>query len=354
MNVEIRKHAKKKSLFQRIISRFLKWFRLTNHPALRLYTGFGNKSHCFLYGHVFSFSPLPRKRYRRNFLINAFSLLRLFMVKIKPGALLEFTWDDVVYHARSEKDGFFKFEWQPQVMPKAGHHKVQVNLLASDEQTILATAKAILIIPHYNQFAFISDIDDTFLISHSGNLRKRLFVLLTENAMSRKPFDGVVNHYQLLASAHAPEDTSNPFFYVSSSEWNLYNYIRDFSAKHNLPEGVYLLNQVKTFSQVFKTGQNNHGTKFMRIARVLEAYPEHRFILLGDDSQEDPFIYASVVEHFKQRIVCIYIRKVSRSPKPGIREKLSGVEKYGVKYCYFNHSAEAVAHSREVGLIDQA
>lgn len=354
MNVAITNKAKKKSLGQQLRSKLLRWLRLTDEPVVRLYTGYGNKTHCFLYGHVFSLSPLPRKTYRSYFIVNALALLRLFMVKIKSGATLQFYWEGKTYETKSEKDGFFKFEWQPATMPPIGFHDVQVDMIDAVNGTTIATGKAKLIIPHYNQFAFISDIDDTFLVSYSSKLRKRLFVLLTENALSRKPFDGVVNHYRLLAEAQAPDNTTNPFFYVSSSEWNLYNYIRDFSEKNKLPEGVYLLNQVKKFKQVFKTGQNNHATKFMRIARVLEAYPEHRFILLGDDSQEDPSIYASVVEHFPKQIFCIYIRKVGKEAKPAVVQKLNMVENKGVFYCYFKHSAEAVIHSRSIGLIDHA
>jgi phosphatidate phosphatase APP1 len=106
---------------------------------------------------------------------------------------------------------------------------VEVSMLDRFNGNPIATGKAGLVVPYVNQFAFISDIDDTFLISHSGNLRKRLFVLLTENARSRKPFEGVVNHYNLLSLAGALEKTNNAFFYVSSSEWNLYEYIREFS-----------------------------------------------------------------------------------------------------------------------------
>lgn len=353
MDVEIASATKKGPFFNKIKEGVLKIFRLTNKPVIRLYTGYGNKTHCFLYGHVFSLSPLPRNKYRQHFLLNALALLRLFMVKTTKGAVLQFIWEGKKYMTRSEADGFFKFEWQPIAQLVAGTHQVEVSMLEGHEGKIISTGKAILIIPHYNQFAFISDIDDTFLVSHSSNLRKRLFVLLTENAFSRKPFSGVVNHYQLLSIAHAPPDTSNPFFYVSSSEWNLYNYISDFSKKNKLPEGVYLLSQVKRFKEVFKTGQNNHGTKFMRIARILEAYPEHRFVLLGDDSQEDPSIYASAAEHFPSQIFCIYIRKVNKTAKPAVIEKLKVIESKGIYSCYFTHSAEAVIHSRSIALIPQ-
>ncbi len=352
MNVEIRTEPKKRSLLLSLKKRMWRWLRLTNLPVVKLYTGYGNKTHCYLYGHAFSFGPLPRKKYRQNFLINALALLRLFMVRTKKGVAIRLLWKGEQFITRSEADGFFKFEWSPLATPAVGYHEVQVDMLDANDQ-IMATGTAQLIVPPQNPFAVISDIDDTFLISYSANLRKRLFVLLTENALSRKPFDGVVEHYKMLSHARASKDTVNAFFYVSSSEWNLYDYIRDFSKQHQLPQGVHLLNQVKTFSQVFKTGQNNHGTKFMRISRILEAYPQQQFILLGDDSQEDPKIYSSLAKHFGKQIFCVYIRCVGKNLKPNVEEMMNTFKIAGIHCCYFNHSAHAIAHSASIGLVSQ-
>ncbi len=159
-------------------------------------------------------------------------------------------------------------------MPAPGWHKVEVYLAEGVVKKYYGTVKGEgeIYVPHIRQYAIISDIDDTFLISHSSNLRKRLFVLLTENAYSRKPFEGVVKHYQSLALAGTTTEETNPFFYVSSSEWNLYDYIKDFSKKNELPKGIYLLSQMKKLSQAWKTGQNRHGTKFARIVRILKRF----------------------------------------------------------------------------------
>jgi phosphatidate phosphatase APP1 len=351
MSVE-KKYKTKRTIFQRIKRYFFIIFRLSSGPAVRLYHGFGNGTNCYLYGHALSLSPLPRKRYRKNFILNTLALLRLFIVKPINNATLQLQWEGQTYTSTSEYDGFFKFEWQP-VQPLApGTYHMQVELLHRYTGQPVAAGKAELIVPAKRQFAFISDIDDTFLISHSSNLRKRLFVLLTENAHSRKPFDGVVNHYRLLSEAGG--ENRNAFFYVSSSEWNLYDYIREFCAQNKLPDGVYLLNQLKSFGQIFKTGQNNHGTKFIRIVRILEAYPDQQFILLGDDSQEDPNIYASVVSHFKQQIFCVYIRTVGKTQKRAVAAKLKEIEIMGTACCYFRHSEEAILHSIKTGLVKTA
>ncbi len=36
----------------------------------------------------------------------------------------------------------------------------------------------------------------------------------------------------------------------------------------------FLLSQLKKLKQVLKTGQGKHATKFMRIARIVEAFPK--------------------------------------------------------------------------------
>ncbi|MEO7264223.1 MAG: phosphatase domain-containing protein [Ferruginibacter sp.] len=341
--------APKLSFFKQIKRRIFSELRLTNSPAIKLYTGFGNANECHIYGHVLSLGPLPRKKYRNIFLYNTLAVLRLFMVRPVANAEVQLEWEGINLITVTEADGFFKFEWKPAIPLGPGKYPVEARYIKNGVG--ITSAKAEFIVPQQNRFAFISDIDDTFLISHSSHLRKRLFVLLTENARSREPFEGVVNHYKLLSNAGAEAKTCNAFFYVSSSEWNLYDYIREFSSVNKLPDGVYLLNQIKRFSQVFKTGQNNHKTKFMRIVRILEAYPEQVFILLGDDSQEDPNIYASIVAHFPKQFFCVYIRMVKHQPKAAVQQKLEEMKMAGVECCYFKHSSEAVIHSRMIGLI---
>lgn len=327
------------------------WLRLRNTPVVRTYNGYGNAEHCVLFGHALLLSPQPRKKFRHNAFINALYLLRLFMIRPFPSAIVKMEWEGTEYYYTTETDGFFRFEWNPGRALSPGWHSARIELLDPFSKAVLDVAEGSVLVPFSNQFAFVSDIDDTFLVSHSSNVRKRLYVILTKNADSRRPFEGVAEHYRLLAGAHAPENTTNPFFYVSSSEWNLYNYIRRFCRNHRMPDGIYLLGQIKKLKEVFKTGQNKHVTKFMRIARLFEAYPHQVFVLLGDDTQEDPNIYVSLVAHFKDRIFCVYIRQIEKKHERATRLKMQEIESAGIHCCYFAHSAEAVAHSKTIGLL---
>ena len=89
----------------------------------------------------------------------------------------------------------------------------------------------------------------------------------------------------------------------------------------------------------------------MRIVRILEGYPKQRFILLGDSSQQDPFIYEAVVKHFPKQIHAVYIRDIHDKNREKARTVLTNIEQAGVPCCFFSHSSEAILHSRKIGLI---
>ena len=83
----------------------------------------------------------------------------------------------------------------------------------------------------------------------------------------------------------------------------------------------------------------------------MEAFPQLRFILLGDSSQRDPYIYASIAEHFPNQVHAIYIRDVYKKNRQQVQEILERMEKAGIPCCFFTHSSDAILHSQRIGLI---
>jgi phosphatidate phosphatase APP1 len=331
-------------------TRLLNAIGLTNETIIKVYQGYGHVENLVIYGHVLKRGPLPRTRYNQTFLGNIASLLRLFMIKPYPGVRLQTEWGGQTIYTQSDPDGFFKFEWKDVPPLEQGWHEMTVRMADGQGET---QGRGALYIPYPTQYGFISDVDDTFLVSHSANMRKRLYVLFTRNARSRKPFEGVVKHYQLLALGNTTPEAPNPFFYVSSSEWNLYDFLIEFATTNGLPRGVFLLNVIKQFSQLVKTGQNNHNGKFTRIVRILQGYPKQRFVLLGDSSQHDPYIYESVVKHFPKQVHAVYIRDVYHKNYEKVKEVMTNIEAAGVSCCFFKHSADAIAHSKKINLIPE-
>ena len=323
---------------------------LNTVATVKVYYGYGHSGSCIVYGHVLKGKAPARKNYSNNIFLNIIHLVRLFFVRPMPGEKVQLLWGDQQYSNTTETDGFFKFEWKPGVDLAAGWHPVRVNLLDIKDR-VLTTGEGKFFVPHSTQYAFVSDIDDTVLISHSATKARRLRVLFTKNPRSRKAFADVVTYYQLLSKAFTEDKVPNPFFYVSSSEWNLYDDLVEFFRHNGLPDGVFLLSQIKKWYQLFKTGKTKHQGKFIRIVRIMETFPIHKFVLLGDNSQSDPEIYVTLANQLPGRIAAIYIRNINIEKESQAKEWMTRIQDKKIITCLFKDNNEAIQHSRANGII---
>ncbi|WP_164974094.1 App1 family protein [Filimonas effusa] len=327
----------------------LNWLGVMDGTYVKVYRGFGHAHRMQIYGHVLSTHTI-RKPYRKSSILrNIRMLLGLFFVKPVARRQVQLKWGKQLVTTTTETDGFFRLEWSSESSVPAGEHKVLITCAC--EKAGFIQNEGIVVVPHITQLAMISDIDDTFLVSYSATRLRRLITLFRHNARTRKAFADVATHYQLLRFAQTHDNNPNPFFYVSSSEWNLYDYLEEFLNARQIPTGILLLNQLKSWRQLLKTGKTHHQGKFARIVRIMEAFPEQTFILLGDNSQQDPAIYASVAVHFPGRIHAVYIRLVVDKNEALTRAILQPVIDAGTPCCLFRESKTAILHSEDIGLI---
>lgn len=318
--------------------------------TVKVYHGYGHTHNLVVYGHVLAGKSVGPSKYTNNPILNIIHLTKLFFVKPIPNVKVSLQWGNQQFYSTTESDGFFKFEWESDTEVSAGWHQVIVHLL-NNQTLITSSGEGKIFVPHSTQYGFISDIDDTVLVSHSANTGKKLRVMFTKNPRSRKTFADVVKFYQLLSLAHTTADLLNPFFYVSSSEWNLYDDLNEFFKHNGLPKGAFLLNQIKKWYQLLKTGKTKHQGKLMRVTRVLEAFPKQRFILLGDNSQSDPEIYVAIANKYPERIVALYIRNISLAKESITTKIMENIQNKEIYTCQFKHTDEAILHAKTIGLI---
>lgn len=318
--------------------------------TVKVYHGYGHQGNLVVYGHVLAGKSARQSKFNNNPISNIIHLVRLFLVKPIPKVQVSLHWQKQIFYATTEVDGFFKFEWQSETKIEAGWHPVTVNLL--DNQGFKpTTGEGKLFVPHTTQYGFISDIDDTVLVSHSANTGKKLRVMFTKNPRSRKTFADVVKFYKLLSLAQTSSKLLNPFFYVSSSEWNLYDDLNEFFKHNGLPKGAFLLNNIKKWYELLKTGKTKHEGKLIRVTRILKAFPKQRFILLGDNSQSDPQIYTSIANKYPEQIVAIYIRNISLKKENITSKTLNSIQNKSIQTCQFKHTDEAILHAKAIGLL---
>ena len=275
--------------------------------------------------------------------------------------------DGSQHRVTTDDEGYFTLILEPHALPAPEAYlwypvPVRVARLPTGfpaEMTAVQATASVLVPPPGAEFGVISDLDDTVFETRATNLFKMLARTLLSNAHSRQPFEGVAAFYrQLLYGRTGRPD--NPFFYVSSSPWNLYDMLEEFMALHDMPPGPLLLrdftiNTPKTTPPPGVTGSAaiHFAHKLHEIDDLLTTYPQLPFVLLGDSGQEDARIYREVVRRHPGRIKVIYIRDV-QVPE---RALLVGpiIEELGrenVPMVLVADYAAAVAHAAGLGLVE--
>ncbi|MCK5901739.1 MAG: App1 family protein [Cocleimonas sp.] len=150
----------------------------------------------------------------------------------------------------------------------------------------------------------ISDLDDTIKISEvldKKKLLKNIFV---------KPYQvcqGMPELFQRLKKKGAY------FHYVSASPWQLYPSLKLFMDKY-YPKGTLMMRHFRLQdSSFFKFFGSSQDYKIKEITQIIQRYPKHRFILIGDSGEHDPEVYANIYHQFPNNIQSIWIRRVTDS-----------------------------------------
>ncbi|MGM0934126.1 MAG: App1 family protein [Bacteroidota bacterium] len=316
---------------------------------LKLYRGYVNEQELVVFGHLFKSLAPDRYRMDRRGLRHAVSVFQMFRIKPLKNIQIRLKFKNKEVVTKTLDDGYFRFNLPFNEKLDSGWHTYEVSAEFSG-YGIVETGE--ILKPYESKLAIITDIDDTFLISYSNNFFKKLYVLLLRNINKRKIFDDVVEHYQYLSLAGQDEaQASNSFFYVSSSEWNLYGFIHEFAVMHQLPKAVIKLKKIKTgISDFLLTGRGSHDHKFEKVKDIISFYPNLKYVLLGDDSQKDPDIYERICKIFPENIKAVYIRQTTSRKKNKVVEVLKNLESLHVSTCYFKDSERAISHSKALGI----
>jgi phosphatidate phosphatase APP1 len=104
----------------------------------------------------------------------------------------------------------------------------------------------------------------------------------------------------------------NPIFYLSSSPWNLYDFLTDFLDTNQLPGGPLLLTDLGVKDKRFFPSHREHKISFLRELLTTYSYP---VVLIGDTGQKDPEIYLEIAQQFPGRVKVIYLRDASRDDR---------------------------------------
>jgi phosphatidate phosphatase APP1 len=278
--------------------------------VIQAYAGFGSRERLGVRGRVLDDEGLQPARPGASLWRNLRDAWRRFETDERAGVRVRAVFQGHAAETVTDDEGYFEVAIEPAEPPPADRtwHEVALSAVESPGGRSAAAAFARVLVPGKRaRLAVISDIDDTIIDTGATRALHAAREVLLGNAYTRLPFPGVAPFYRALRTG-AGGQADNPFFYVSSSPWNLYDVLQEVLERHGLPPGPMVLRDWGIAPEARPFGHRAH--KLAAIRRIAETYPALPLLLVGDSGQEDPEIYHEVVSRFPGRVRAIYIRNV--------------------------------------------
>ena len=185
------------------------------------------------------------------------------------------------------------------------------------------THLALRVVGDGEHLGLVSDIDDTVMVSMVPRLLVAVKHAFLDRVSSREAVPGMaemLNRVTQVAGRRQHEAGADPttlpqgllpapVVYLSTGAWNVVPTVRDFLARLHYPRGAFLMTDFgPSNSGWFRSGPAHKRRELRRLASDL---PQVSWILVGDDGQRDPMIYAEFSREHPDRVAGIAIRSLS-------------------------------------------
>lgn len=280
------------------------------------YRGFGRRDFLFLQGRV-----LVKKRLSNSPINTVFQNLihsyRRFESDEIPNAVLRVSIEDHQFELITDREGYFTLSTplDPPLELNSDEpwQNVNISLLKTPwtEELLIETSTTVMFPPEEANLGIISDLDDTVIETGVASLFKwrAFYNTLFKSIHRRKLFEEVAAFFRALRRGYDDQGFL-PLFYVSNSPRNIYDLVEGYLKVHSMPKAPVLLRDI---GFPYKVSRKNVEHKMESIMRILDTYPEKRFILIGDNAEKDPYIYHEIDQRYPGRIAAIFIRDVQKS-----------------------------------------
>ncbi len=273
-------------------------------PRIDAYTGFGTPRTVRVLGRVL-LSPRHLGHGEPRPITRGF---RTFLALPVPGHRVLVTIGDTTVEAVSDRAGYVDVEVElpPDAPLDAGWRSATLSTTSKHPSQ---SRCGLVVIDDDVRWGVVSDIDDTAMVTAVPQLLVAAWNMLWVRAAARRAVAGMPELYARIRAAHPDA----PFVYLSSGAWNTARTLRRFLARHGFPAGPLLLTDFgPTDTGWFRSGRVHKTTS---LNRLMDTFPQVRWVLVGDDGQADPEIYAAAAQEHPEQVVAVVIRSLTTTER---------------------------------------
>jgi phosphatidate phosphatase APP1 len=180
--------------------------------------------------------------------------------------------------------------WSSVQLSVAGGGSIELRVFVVDEDA---------------EFGIVSDVDDTVMVTALPRPFLAAWNSFIINEHARTPVAGMAVLYERLTRANP----GVPVVYLSTGAWNVVPTLTRFLSRNLYPRGPLLLTDWgPTKEHWFRSGPEH---KRISLERLAAEFPRIRWLLIGDDGQHDPSIYADFAKRFPDHVRAVAIRQLT-------------------------------------------
>lgn len=224
-----------------------------------------------------------------------------------------------------------------------GWHAVSLSVEGGD----VATAAA-FVVDRDEDFGLICDVDDTVVVTALPRPMLAAWNSFVVDEHARNPTPGMAVVLDRLTSLHP----GAPTLYLSTGAWNVNQALTRFLGRNLYPDGALLLTDWgPTEGRVFRSGVQH---KVDQLRRLVDEFPDVRWLLVGDDGQHDPEIYAEFARRHPDNVRAIVIRQLTPSQAVLAGGRSSGIMNStpGIPWVYAPDGGRIAERLQMMGLLD--
>ncbi len=223
---------------------------------------------------------------------------RSFLTASVAGATVEVSHGDTVHRLVTDRGGFLDDVLAVDLPP--GWHDLRLRT-----QDGFTTTAPIQVVDPAVRTGIVADIDDTVMVTRLPRPLVAGWNAFVRHESAREAVPGMAALFgRLLADDHRL-----PVLYLSTGAWNAAPAIGRFLRRHGFPAGTLLLTDWgPTNTGWFRSGTRH---KVAQLHRLFTEFPGIQWVLVGDDGQRDPEIYAGAAHRYPDRVRAILLRQLT-------------------------------------------
>jgi phosphatidate phosphatase APP1 len=301
-----------------------------NKPILLSFYGLSNGTRNVFFGKLAysAVGDLSFKEY--SWFKNFKTIVGLYRTRAISQVQFQMVFDNGTINGITDESGSF---WCEVDLDEKQTKLVEIKLIKSGESVLLTEDLYPNNIHSVDSHTIvISDLDDTLIHSFIKNKLVQIKTLLFTSVEKRKAVQDMSHLIKRFALAGADA------FYLSNSEQNLYPMLFRFLTINKFPPGPLFLRQyihVRDMVTRRLLGKK-HSHKMNTLGKLMELFPNKKYILIGDNTQKDLSIYLKLADMFPERIRYIIIRKVREREKdiPVLQEARERLQRFNIPLHY--------------------